>query len=193
MSTPSISPEPVKKEFRKRLFIKAAGFGAGFALVFALSAGVGTWYIKHSKHIKPWNNQVLKAEFRSIGKTDSDTFAFQYVVENTSDNDYTLRSMAGVNLGVSSVGYVAMCNDCASLTLIPLFIPAHKKVLMPVQLNSAIPLELKTELSRGKQEDEDNIVLNYIKTHYQRFGGFVLYDENTRYEIDFPPAWSASK
>lgn len=197
MSMVATASEALKSEFSwKRLFIKAVGLGAGFALMFTLLACVGLWYMNRPKlpiPPKPWNKEALKAEFRSVGTSREDNFLFQYVVENNSDIDYRINSMSGVSLGAKSKGYLAMCDDCVSLTILPAFIPAHQKVLVPVELKYKIPGDLKTELNRTTSDNESNVVQSYVERNYTHLEGFVLFDENTRYEIDFPRGWKILK
>jgi len=63
MGTPATAT--VERKFNwKVLFIKAAGFGAGFAVVLLVFAGTSIWYTSRPPKQKPWNTNALIAEYR---------------------------------------------------------------------------------------------------------------------------------
>jgi hypothetical protein len=77
------------------LFIKAAGFGAGFAVAIALLIGAAYWWAERPTRQKPWNKNAIKAKYSDLiiargDKTVLVTFA--YAFENTSDFDYRLSN-----------------------------------------------------------------------------------------------------
>jgi hypothetical protein len=195
MSTHPVSPKEIKKEFGlKRLFMKAAGFGAGFAIVFCLTAAGVIWYAHRPVQPKPWNKTAFKAQFdRVYTSPKTKHFIFDYIIENTSDSDYRLNSTLGVNLTVESSGHLAMCEECLTLPTLPVFIPARQKMLVPIQLNYTVPIELETQLIGISEDAKSKAVKEYVDQKFKHLDGFILYDENNRFEIVFPKGWGDGK
>jgi hypothetical protein len=50
----------------KRILLRAAGFGAGFALSLALILGVALWYESRPKPPKPWDAKTIRAEYDHV-------------------------------------------------------------------------------------------------------------------------------
>ena len=183
------APIDQKKIEWKRLFVRAAGFGAGFAAVLCAILGFGSWYASRPKPPKPWNTGVLKAHFRDVRTSADGHFIFTYVIENTSDVDYRVDSDAGINLTIRHGGTLAMCERCLSLLTLPVYIPAKRKMLVPIKFNYTVPPELESQVKEAKQDAESGIVAEYVRTKFKGFDGFILYDDNNRFEIDFPRGW----
>jgi hypothetical protein len=81
-------PESVKKHHWSRLFIKAAGVGAGFAVIVCLVVGCWKWYSSRPKAPKPWNKSAIVATFSDLTTDDNDDIVFYYFVENRTKSDY---------------------------------------------------------------------------------------------------------
>jgi hypothetical protein len=191
MSSPGVMPvpEPVQKDGWKRLFIKAAGLGAGATVVFVICTLLFHWYESRPKPPTPWNKQVLKAQFSHVTTTSNGHFNFFYVVENTALSDYRLNSTSEVDITIQSRNRLTMCEQCLALPELPIFIPAGRKMLVPIELKYSVPPELKAELAGSPDENEDKIVESYVKKKFVHLDGFIVYDQSTRLEIDFPDSW----
>src|SRR5215469_14593923 len=101
MSSPVTAPEAPKKEFSwKRLFINAAGFGAGFALTFVLCAWGIYLYESRPRPLKPWNTNAVIADFDYTSvEGDKNTIVFVYTLQNNTDFDYKISNADSVSLG----------------------------------------------------------------------------------------------
>src|SRR5690242_6809659 len=103
MGSPRVVPaaEPVKKAFSwKRVFIKAAGIGAGFTLMIAILAGVGIWYWNRPRPPKPWNTKALTAEYIDVDvEGQKNTLVFNYTLQNNTDFDYRVGNATGITIG----------------------------------------------------------------------------------------------
>ena len=90
----------------KRVALIAAGFGAGFGICVAVTAGTYYWY---SNRPKPWNKNALKAtfatmEFDTRPQETSYKVDFLYDVENTTDRNYDFNSSNFTLLAVLADG-----------------------------------------------------------------------------------------
>jgi hypothetical protein len=194
MITPTVSPNMYKGLDWRRRFLKAAGFGGGCAAVLCLLAIGLVWYSHRPKPPRPWNKAAFKSQFyRVYTSPETKHFVFDYVIENTTNSDYRLGSSSEFNMTVISDGHLAMCEECVTLPTLPIFIPAGRKMLVPIQLNSTVPSDLEIQLHGVTDEDGGKIVKKYVAMHYTQLEGFILYDEKNRFEIDFPKGWAEGK
>jgi hypothetical protein len=186
MSTPAIATEPPKKEFNwKRLFIKAVGFGAGVALMLAVLAGVGIWYMKRAEQPRQWNSKAItatfsKLEFGNVGKQDA-AGIFSYVLENNTDYDYRLPD------NVIRMRHSMTSNSLEKIDMLvedKIFIPPHQRVAITFvqQFNS------KDELKPADLNDEKKLA-EFASRQVKDVDRLVLFDESMRYEIDLPSGW----
>lgn len=78
----------------QKLFLKAAGFGAGFAAF--LVAAIAGWQVFQSlpESPKPWNRDAIKATYAELFMNTGDrpVATFRYALENTTPRDYYLPS-----------------------------------------------------------------------------------------------------
>src|SRR5215813_4828305 len=74
----------------QRIFLKAAGFGAGFAAF--LVATIAGWLVFKSlpETPKPWNRDAIKAKYADLylNTGDRPVVTFKYTLENTTPHDY---------------------------------------------------------------------------------------------------------
>jgi len=69
--------------------LKAAGFGAGAVLTLSIVVASWIWYTSRPR---PWNKNALKAKFSGFtyqAKQEAFVIDFEYVLENTTNKDYT--------------------------------------------------------------------------------------------------------
>ena len=90
----------------KRLFLQAAGFGAGAVLALSLIVGAVVW--KRSRP-QSWNDRAFTATFDTMGFTtqpqkDSYLVWFKYDIQNNTDSTYRLNPEALVLIGRSPNG-----------------------------------------------------------------------------------------
>jgi hypothetical protein len=80
----------------KRLFVKTAGFGAGFAGVLVLFT---VFNLRHQNRPVPppsWNNSAITAQWiKVIPEKKNETLEFWYAVSNSTSDDYRLDGGAG--------------------------------------------------------------------------------------------------
>jgi hypothetical protein len=183
----------------KSVVLKAAGFGAGVGLSLCLFVAAWGWYSSRPKPPKPWDTKAVSAEYDGV-TTESDTnlgttFVVYYTLQNNTEFDYELKEQGEQVLlaGQLEREKSASIDNDNLKGQFPLFIPARGRV--------RFALHLKYPYSGGAEPTEgvDAIhayrakVADFMTTELNNLNGFVLYDQQHRYEILFPKGWRKSK
>lgn len=188
MSSPVLAPEISKKEFNwKRAFIKAAGFGAGLALMLAIVAGVGIWYMNRPKPPKPWQEGVITSEFYDLefgGKhVPEKAMTANYFVTNNSERDYWLWKNSTVMVkvpnssGLEQIQEIQLTDD--------FYIPSKQKVRVSFQL----PFEKEDIFDQLAAKGEEGKISELVLKELKDTDGFVVFDTGNRYVIRFVNGW----
>jgi hypothetical protein len=77
----------------RRLLLRSAVFGAGFAVTLCLIVGGLVWYSDRPKPPTPWNTTALVAKGPpgfDVSR-DGEHIEFNYLIENTANTDYKLN------------------------------------------------------------------------------------------------------
>jgi hypothetical protein len=166
----------------KRLFVRAAGFGAGFAITLALIIGIFAWYRYRPK---PWNDHALSATFITMSfKTQpaetSYVVEFNYDIENNTNSTYGLTPNSLVMMARSTTGSLTkewgnyQTSD-ATLTG-PAFIPAHAKAGITLHTTYQYP-------------DEFSASDKSVNRRLAELTGIVIFDEALHYRINLDAPW----
>jgi hypothetical protein len=193
MSSPYLVPDPnAKPESPKRLLLRSAGIGAGFAVALCLIVGGWVWYSNRPSPPKPWNTTALIAPDPPGFHVSDDGkhVEFTYRVENTTETDYqiapdsrTRLMFRGKNGVLSQPLPSGLLPDVLEL---PIFIPAKQKAVLRIIL----PLSSFEERSASESDAQYHERLRaYCENHFEKLGAFVLFDEQNRFEINLP-RWS---
>ena len=177
----------------KRIVLKAAGFGVGFAVVAALIIGTCLWWSSRPVKPKPWNKAAISASYEAILAAGKDnTVEIMFTLRNNTDQDYKVTDESSTHVGVSTRQFQVtnyQDKDFARFDY-PIFVPAKSQV--QVILN--VPLIMKERLRDGASDDEEHDyntrVAQLMKVAADNVSGFVLLDDNARYEIDLPEGWT---
>jgi hypothetical protein len=145
-------------------------------------------WVKAAQSVKPWNRTAIRAEFVELATSDrKDTIRLWYTLTNTTDADYRLESMIGITTAAQagSDSLYAFNKGMISLET-PLIVPAHRKI------QALLTVALQTDKSAPNDASDITVtiykkdVMTFRRSKYAKMQGFVLMDEGTRYEIDFP-------
>jgi hypothetical protein len=158
------------------------------ALILAAAGGsLYAWYMLRSKTPKSWNSTAMRASYVSAQLREVDTahasLMLSYELTNTTDRDYRLAD------GPDFVAMSRLKSDqsLSSQEDIHLSYPAF----LPAGQRARIALEVRHPFLWP--EDNDPAMASKLKTFVnQRLsdtGEFVLFDEASRYQIDFPSGW----
>jgi hypothetical protein len=149
-------------------------------------------------HVKPWNRTAIRAEFVELAASDrKDRIKLWYTLTNATDADYRIQNMSGITTAVSAHGktdFLYAFNQGMISLEMPLIIPANRKIramlTVALQTDKSVPSDASDATVRIYKND----VMSFLRSKYSKMQGFVLMDEGTRYEIDFPAgAWSETE
>ena len=169
----------------KPTVIKAAAFGAGFALIAgAIVAGVYWWVTRRDSDAR-WNSTALRATLSDIDvwqdvgtagtPSEEGSLEFTYVVHNQSGRDYSTTGASVVIMARRPDGLAA--SEKAIVVGYPIFIPSGERVAVKISIpygRALGPIEANTDVRRR------------VREKLPKLAGFVLFDRATRYQIDFP-------
>jgi hypothetical protein len=167
------------------VFLRSAGWGAGFALTLSVVVGIFVWYSGRPKTEKPWNSDAIKATWTDLGvgvQEDKCDFKFRYSLENRTDRDYTVPSTAKVMMRLArDMSY----KDAPDMTWDAGFIPAHQKLNIEIR----VPFSY-SDYNFSKAEADDVAILSrFADRRLSQLDGFALFDSANRFRIDFPNGW----
>lgn len=181
----------------KRIFLRAAGFGAGAVLTAAVCLGLFVWYKSRPAKPKPWNRSAIAAQFYrvSTGSEGDSKLEFEYILENETDRDYHLQSYETPRIAgkVHDTNSLVGFDDQDEFSLkLPIFVPAHQKTRISLTLPSygfSSPVHLSNSSSDDERRKYYAAVAAHVTQRMSNLDGFVVFDESLRYQIDLPNGW----
>ena len=146
-------------------------------------------------HVKPWNRTAIRAEFVELAASDrKDRIKLWYTLTNTTDADYRIQNMSGITTAVSAHGktdFLYAFNEGMISPEMPLIIPANGKIRAMLTVALQTEKSVPSDASDAMVTIYKNDVMSFLRSKYSKMQGFVLMDEGSSYEIDFPAgAWS---
>jgi hypothetical protein len=174
----------------KRLLIRSAGLGAGFALTLVVSLGTWSWYSHRPKPDLAWDTSAVKATATDIYTQEGDKFVamFRYKLSNTTNKDYLMPAagMRSVMLNLpSGRGYSA--SEAVTIDD-AVFIPAHNSVNITVRVS----YDYDGSYSFSQREDLKKATAFFTKRLKEQ-DGFAVFDRVNHYKIELPNANEALK
>jgi hypothetical protein len=179
-------------EVWKKIILWSVGIGAGFAITASLVVGGFIWWSSRPTKPKPWNQTAITAKYDSVDVDVKDQHIyFVYILENHTDSDFTLENNSGVHLGASlkrssSISF----SDSEYLTAdYPIYVPAKHSVRIKLHIKYPYKIPFNYEASDDEKHDWETKLTVFLVKELSNLNGFVLMDENSRYQIDFPSGW----
>lgn len=176
----------------KRIFLRAAGFGAGFALSFAVISGSFLWYQSRPKPPKPWDTKTIQAEYDGTTEEQTTDIGFRYALKNNGNIDYRIDRDAVQLSIVGKNGELTPFNRIVSIDT-PIFVPVGHKAMVFIRMKTGTRFQhsLPEHATDSEVDQYRQAVLDYLDaTHIL---GFTLFDEVNRIEIDFPSGWTKTR
>jgi hypothetical protein len=167
----------------KKIVLRAAGFGGGFAVAAVIILGGVVWWSSRPAKPKPWDTKAITANFitaKSYGGTDP-YFDFEYGMKNNTDSDYRLPEKITV---MSKSGTDTLSEVVATWTPVNVFIPAHQTVDYKLTVSYKSLFDNRTPDPDMKKE------LDFLNQQMAGAKGYVMFDETNRYEIDLPSGFT---
>ena len=166
------------------MFFKAMGFGVGVVLTLGLVAAGWYWYATRPR---PWDKYALKAKFDSFAyqaKHEAFVITFAYVLENTTNKDYTLQPDTTVfERMVVDSGY---SNTLNAEIVGNVFIPAKHEMIVKIQ----VPYKYEDFATTFQDTVEEKKSEIFAFKRLNRIDNFELFDKENKYEIDLPNQWA---
>jgi hypothetical protein len=170
----------------KKVVLQGAGFGVAFALVVCLILGGWLWY-DSLPHAPKWNSTAIRATFKEVGVTTSaprPKLTFSYVLENTTDADYSIPNDKSTVLVMATLPEGKGLEADEALSLTPCEIPARQKVVFSLSKEAEY-----TDAYLEADKDNAEKLAPFWSRRLKELDGFVLFDKAHRYEIILPNGW----
>jgi hypothetical protein len=190
MTETSVGSPGVTSPLKRKLLTAFVG-ALGAVLALALLAGGLLWYISRPKPPKLWNAKaiVVSEPPGFVVSDDGKRFEFTYTLENKTDEDYRISQTSDVNFTfVNSEGTVETLfpsgNGVSNVPVfsVPVFVPAHQKAVLDISFPAAIP---KREPGQTDEQYHEQL-RSFLNAGYSHVGGFVIFDERFRYQVNLP-------
>lgn len=172
----------------QRVFLKAAGFGAGFAALVVGAFAVWLFAKSLPETPKPWNRDAIKATFSDLFANTGErpVATFRYTLENTTPHDYYLPTdpksaflILPEGKGMSQEEKLAWDNGA--------YVPPGQKVTVSFQLT----YDYNDSYPKAERDNLDKLS-NFLGRRLKELEGFAVLDRANRYEIVFPKGWQDS-
>jgi len=167
------------------------GISSGVCLVLVMAIGAVLWYSSIPSRPKPWDTKAVTASYDYVStEGDSNTFVFFYVVENKSQRDYRLTETMKPVLMAQLAEHKSLGREDDSLRInLPLFIPAGHRHTVKIHLDYRFKEPHPKDASRDQRRAYKAKLEEHLKNELSNLDGFVLFDDETRYQIIFPKGW----
>jgi hypothetical protein len=177
----------------KRILLKAAGFGAGFAVTAAVIVGLFVWWSGRPKKPKPWNKTAITASYDHVfTEGDQNNLVIAYTLQNNTDTDIQIQSASSVHFAaqLQRPKSFAFIDDSTMLTTdFPVFIPAKSRVRFKIRIGIPYPEKQDTSAPDDVQHDWVTKVCKYLSDKLSNLDGFSMLIDTDRYEVDLPNGW----
>ena len=181
----------------KLIVVKWLSFGAGFAVASALLITAVSWY---SHRPKQWDSSAIIGKFDHCSIDDAYKISVYYTLENTTNIDYEINDNSAIRLfhknrqGVLDVMEVTWKESSGKGNKSPLleysksiFLPAGRKTPYSITWNVSFQNDFSPNILKLNSMEQSKLVSDFLsRDKAWSFNGFVMYDENRKYEIDFP-------
>ena len=172
----------------RKIILKAAGFGAGFAVAASILLGVAMWWSDRPVAPKAMSSQALVGSYSGMEaqiRGDAMHLTVTYGLHNMTDKDYSLPTIGALmsvnpeNRGLDTLEGVTW----DSTSVIP---PGQT-----VNLKFDIPYTL-SDYNKTAADMNGKAMVDFIEKRLKEIDGFRFFDYGKRYEIDLPK-WPITK
>ena len=171
----------------RTVLIKWLSFGAGFAVMCAVIIAVVSWY---SSRPKQWNASAITASFDCFDlESKSYNLVLYYILENTTSADYELQTTSKSRMMQKLKRQDSLVDGEGVLYDNPIFIPAKKKIRFSLRLDASFKENFHSNILKDDREKRSKMIAAFANKEMANLNGFILFDEVSRYEIDFPRSW----
>jgi hypothetical protein len=176
-----------------KVAIRAAGFGAGFAVIVSVILGTVLWWSSRPPKQKSWDDKAIVASYESLDtEGEANTLRFTYTLENKMDIDYRVENDSRVHLAafLKRSQALSFSNSENLHADYPIYIPAKSRVRFQVHLGYPYPIKPNYNAPYDAQHDFNTKVAQYVTNELGNIDGFTLLDDDHRYRIVMPNGWA---
>jgi hypothetical protein len=174
----------------KKILLRAAGFGGGFAIVAAVIIGTAVWWSGRPVKPKPWNTRAISATYDGLSVSNG-TLSVWYALANNTDDDFRISSDEGVHLGAElKEPKVLSFTDKEHTTIdYPIYVPARRSVRFAFNVVFLKPEVGAEGITEDEKLDYQTKLAQFAVASLPNVEHFVLMDDTDRDEIDLPIGW----
>jgi hypothetical protein len=176
----------------KRVVLAWLSAGAGLSIGFSLVWGGYLWYSARPKLPKPWNTSAIKASFDRVDtEGEKNTLVFWYTLANETEFDFRMTSEHSVHLmsKLQRQGSLAPSSEGLEKFDLPVFIPARQKLQYGIHVVYPYAERSKENSTADEKRDYRKRLTSWINQELPNLNGFAIFDDDHRYQIDFPKGW----
>lgn len=177
----------------KKICLWGLSFGVGFSVTLVSLIGLYVWHENQPKPPKPWNTSAIVSTFDYIDTEGNDnTIVFYYTIQNNTDYDYELSKTAQSILlaKLEKQNSLSGTRDDEFLKYDKsVYVPAKQRLRFAIHLRYPTSFKLKHGASEEEKGEFRRTLSKYLKDEASNLNGFVLFDEENRYQIDFAKGW----
>jgi len=146
-----------------------------------------------AKSPEPWNTTAITAKYGEIRTAGDDNhIVFEYNLRNNTDRDYVLENNVAVCLAVrlGNARDLSPCHDkVGDAIAFPIVVRARQTALIVLEIPKQYPIPLTPASSSEGRKDYHRALEEFAAREMPNLRGFVLFDGENHYEIDFPRDW----
>jgi len=175
----------------KKLGIIGAATLIGLAAVWGLISAGAAWFGGHSKTSVLWNVGTIRATYvgaqlREVNPSNA-ILVLHYNLENGTDDDYQLSDMNGIVIMCKLKSDGTLTSEDHIKLSYPTFLPARQRARVALEIPHPFDWPAENDpLMRRKLQD-------FIADRLADVDEFVLFDQSSRRQIEFPRGWEESQ
>ncbi|MGA2183826.1 MAG: hypothetical protein ABSH47_12415 [Bryobacteraceae bacterium] len=176
----------------KRVVLGGLSVGAGFAITFVLVWGGYLWYAARPRPPKPWNASAIRASFDRLDtEGEKNTVVFWYTLENRTDFDLRLAATGNLHMmgKLQQQGSLTPFDDRFGSFDLPIFVPAKQKVRYGIHLDIGYTEHSNGDATLDEKRAYRKRLAAWLNAKLENLNGFAMFDDEDRYQIDFPKGW----
>ncbi len=177
----------------RKIFLRAAGFGAGAIVTAAVIIGAIVRWPRRPEKSKPWNTSAITASFDSIDtEGDTNTMVFVYTLQNNTDVDYQVQDDRFIHIGATLQRSKSFSFETSEFlrTDYPIYVPAKNRVRFKIHVKYPYSIREDMAASDDVRHDWQTSICKFVDDNLSNLSGFVLMDDNSRFQVNMPNAWT---
>jgi hypothetical protein len=114
-----------------------------------------------------------------------------YTLENKTDSDYRMpqREQIELNAKLKRENSLSASDQFLSLDERPIFLPSNQRVRTSIHLRYPVNKDFGPEDTKENRIKRRKAIADYINEEFNNLEGFVVFDLQNRYQINFPNGW----